>query len=142
MTQPRVVLDTNVYISGLVFGDIPAKLLELAVGAAFILCVSPALREEVVQTLMEKFQWTDQQIELGCGPLWQVAVQVKPAVSLAVIAADPDDDRILECALAGEADIIVTGDDHLVNLNPAPPPPVSNFRILTPRQFLDVLASR
>jgi predicted nucleic acid-binding protein len=46
----------------------------------------------------------------------RVATVVEPKIALRVIKADPDDDRILECALAGDADLIVSGDHHLTKL--------------------------
>jgi putative PIN family toxin of toxin-antitoxin system len=143
MNRPRVVFDSNIYISGLVFGGIPARLLVLAVeAAAFVLCVSRTVREEVRDTLREKFAWTEDDIVAGCEPLWEAAESVETTTALAIIAADPDDDRILECAVDGRAEIIVTGDDHLLSLNRSPqPPPIDRIRIMTPRQFLDALHS-
>lgn len=41
---------------------------------------------------------------------------VEPRLALTVVAADPDDDRVLECAIEGEADLLVTGDRHLLHL--------------------------
>jgi len=138
MNRLRVVLDSNVYISGLVFGGVPRTILVLARTEDFVLCVSSNIREEVERTLSEKFFWPTERIRQACGPLWKVAAAVKPTTPLALISADPDDDRILECAVDGEADFIVTGDDHLLRLNQASPkPPVDRIRIVTPRQFFD-----
>ena len=137
MNRPRVVLDTNIYISGLIFGGVPAEILAAAVAGSFILCVSAAIRDEVVSTLKEKFQLSDDYIRAGCEPLWEAALQVNPSTQLALVAADPDDDRILECAVDGHADIIVTGDEHLLRLLKSPPPAIKHIRILTARQFLD-----
>ena len=137
MKRPRVVLDTNIYISGLIFGGVPAEILAAAVAGSFILCVSDAIRDEVVSTLKEKFQLSDDYIRAGCEPLWETALQVNPSTQLALVAADPDDDRILECAVDGHADIIVTGDEHLLRLLKSPPPAIKHIRILTARQFLD-----
>jgi putative PIN family toxin of toxin-antitoxin system len=138
MNGLRVVLDTNIYISGLVFGGVPRAVLVLARAATFVLCVSAPIRDEVESTLSEKFSWPTQRIQQACGPFWKIAHVVKPTTSLALIPADPDDDRILECAVDGEAGIIVTGDDHLLRLNQSPKqPPIDRIRILTPRQFLD-----
>jgi len=57
---------------------------------------------------------------------------VRPAISLHVIEDDPDDDRVLECAIQGRADFIVTGDRHLLKLNT-----YKGIPILTVRQFLE-----
>jgi len=54
--------------------------------------------------------------------------------SLAIIKDDPDDDRVLECAVAGHADYIVSGDRHLLKLGS-----YDSIPILTVRQFLDTI---
>ena len=118
MNRPKVVFHSKIYISGLVFGGLPATLLAMAVeGLAFVLCVSGAIREEVRDTLREKFHWTEDDIAAGCEPLWEAAESVATTTTLAIIAADPDDDRILECAVDAHAEIIVSGDDHLLRLS-------------------------
>jgi len=134
----RVVLDTNIYISGLVFGGSPASVLASAIEGLFTLCVSADIREEVESTLREKFEWSDDDIAAGCRPLWEQARNVTPGKRLAIVAADPDDDRILECALAAEANVLVTGDDHLLNLTDQHLQDVlfKRSQILTLREFL------
>src|SRR4051794_38530475 len=106
----RVVLDSNVYISGLVFGGGPAIILTSAVGGSFQLYVSAVLCDEVEATLRDKFDWSDEEIRAGSGPLWESARHVEPTQRLNIVAADPDDDRILECAVAADADFLVTQD--------------------------------
>jgi putative PIN family toxin of toxin-antitoxin system len=139
MNRLRVVLDTNIYISGLIFGGVPGEILAAAVAGSFILCVSDVIRDEVVSTLKRKFQMSDDFIRAGCEPLWEAALEVSPATQLALVATDPDDDRILECAVDCRADVIVTGDDHLLTLFNSPlPPAIARIRILSPRQFLDM----
>ena len=62
---------------------------------------------------------------------WSFGLLVIPTENLRIVANDPDDDRILECALAANANVIVSGDQHLLKLG--------RFRtisITTPRQFL------
>jgi len=138
MNRPKVVLDSNVYISGLVFGGVPAQILAAAVAGVFTLYVSETIREEVASTLEEKFQWSSDRIDAACQPLWEVAKFVKTKTRLDIVVADPDDDRILECAVDGNAGIIVTGDDHLLRLNnQSMRPEIANIRILPPREFID-----
>jgi putative PIN family toxin of toxin-antitoxin system len=138
MSRPRVVLDTNVYISGLLFGGIPAEILAQAVEGDFALCASESIRDEVTATLREKFKQSEEQIREGCEPLWEVAEFVEITTRLRIITADPDDNRILECAVDGKADIIVTGDDHILRLTRSPQqPPIDRVRIIIPRRFID-----
>jgi len=138
MNPPRVVLDSNVYISGLVFGGVPAQILVAAVAGVFTLYISEPIREEVASTLQEKFHWSIERVDSACQALWDVAKFVRTTTRLDIIVADPDDDRILECAVDGKADIIVTGDDHLLRLNNQQTPPgIGRIRILLPREFVD-----
>jgi putative PIN family toxin of toxin-antitoxin system len=112
-----------VYISGLLYGGIPAEILARATEGDFVLCASDAIRDEVTATLREKFKRTENQIREGCEPLREVAERIETTTRLSIVASDPDDDRILECAVDGHADIIVTGDDHLLRLNQSPKQP-------------------
>ena len=140
MNRPRVVLDTNVYVSGIVFGGIPAEILAQATEGIFILCVSDAIAEELAGVLQEKFSRTQKQIQQSCEPLWEVAEHITPATTLTIVTDDPDDNRILECAAAADADIIVSGDEHILRLaDLVRQPPLSKLRFLTPRQFLGEL---
>jgi hypothetical protein len=115
MTLPRVVLDTNVYISGIVFGGRPAYLLQLAEGSYFQLLTSNAIRQEVERVLSEKFRWTPAMISATCLPFWRASQLVASTFEI-TDCIDPDDNRILECALAGHADCIVSGDHHLLDM--------------------------
>jgi uncharacterized protein len=136
MKRPRVVLDSNVYISGLIFGGIPGAVLVLARLDRFVLCVSEDIQDEVQTTLAKKFAWQQEQIRRACSRYWEIADLVKPTRSLVIVRADPDDDRILECAVDGAADIIITGDNHLLNLRTTNTR-IEHIQILTPRQFID-----
>lgn len=71
-------------------------------------------------------------MELIRGKLEAVAEVVSTTQTLSRLKDDPDDDRVLECALAGRADIIVTGDRHLLKLGAFEGTP-----IVTARQFMD-----
>lgn len=127
----RVVVDSNVYVSAIVFGGTPKSLLMLAEMGYFEICTSPVIRHEVERTLKEKFHWPQEQIHKACAPLWAIAHDVAPATTLA-ITDDPDDNRILECALEGKVQLIITGDDDLLRLKI-----FKNIEILKPRSFLN-----
>jgi len=126
----RVVLDTNVYISALVFGGVPRKLIELVEVGAFRLVFSQSIRQETERILRQKFHWAKQRVASACQPLWELAEIVTPTGEISV-AVDLDDNRILECALEAGASVLVTGDDHLLRLKQ-----FKNIPILTPRIFL------
>ncbi|HET6842023.1 MAG TPA: putative toxin-antitoxin system toxin component, PIN family [Candidatus Angelobacter sp.] len=128
----RVVFDTNVYISALMFGGLPGSLLDLAFLQSFVLVISPALMDELDEKLRLKFEVSDEDAAIIRAKLEGNAEIVMPDVVLDVIEDDPDDNRVLECAVKGSANYIVTGDRHLLKLGTYEAIP-----IVTVRQFLD-----
>jgi putative PIN family toxin of toxin-antitoxin system len=128
----RVVLDTNIYISALMFGGLPGSLLDLAFLQSFLPVISPVLLNELDEKLRIKFEVSAEDAAIIRAKLENIAEIVKPDVVLHVIEEDPDDDRVLECAVKGRADYIVTGDRHLLKLGSYEAIP-----IVTVRQFLD-----
>jgi uncharacterized protein len=130
----RIVVDTNVIVSALVFGGVPRQILALVDRSVCVFYYSNAIRTETERILQEKFGWSPNEIRRLRG-LWKWGTQLDPEVSLTVVAEDPDDDRILECAIAAEAHAIVSGDRHLLRLG--------SFRsipIQSPRQFVEAKA--
>ncbi len=128
----RVVLDTNVYISALMFRGLPGSLLDLAFLRSFTLIISPALLEELDEKLRKKFGVSPEDAALIRSRLENVAAVVEPRETLRVIAEDPDNNRVLECAVAGRAGLIVSGDRHLLKLAE-----YQGISIVTVRQFLE-----
>jgi uncharacterized protein len=112
----RVVADTNILVSALQFGGKPKQLLDLAIDGHVELAISEAMIAETLRVLREKFQRTPEWIAEADRQLRVIACLVEPTESIQAIAADPTDDRILECAVAGEAEVIVSGDTHLLAL--------------------------
>jgi uncharacterized protein len=96
----RAVVDTNVYVSALVFGGKPAAVLQLAEAGAFQLVASAEIREELLATLTETFGWSNDRAEGACRELWDEACWVAPPQDVHV-SRDPGDDFILACARAG-----------------------------------------
>lgn len=130
----RVVADTNVLISAILFGGLPEAFLELASLRSFQLVTSPTLLEELDGKLRLKFLMPDEDANEVRWTLEEMAVVVRPDLRLTVVKSDPDDDRVLECALAGEADYIVSGDKHLRELGS-----YDGIKIVTVRQFMDTI---
>ena len=129
----RVVLDTNIYISALMFGGKPGSVFELAMLRAFVTLISIPLLEELEEKLTLKFEVTPQDCAAVRERILRVADVVRPRRLLHVIEDDPDDDRVLECAVEGSADFIITGDRHLLKLG--------NYgasKILRAHEFLDL----
>jgi putative PIN family toxin of toxin-antitoxin system len=112
----RVVFDTNVYVSALV---IPASLSDDAYRRARAgdvdLFTSVAILTELAAKLREKFGWNDDRIRVALKSIGRTAQVVKTTPHLSIVR-DAADNRILECAAKTAADLIVTGDPHLLKL--------------------------
>jgi putative PIN family toxin of toxin-antitoxin system len=111
----RVVLDTNVYISAYGFGGLPARLMRPAIMGGFELVTSPALLAEVARVLADKLEFDSERVEAAVMQIARIAAVVRPTQRLSVVADEPDN-RVLECAVCGGADTIVSGDRHLLEL--------------------------
>ena len=104
----------------------------MAFTSAFQLVTSPILLDELDEKLRMKFELSPADADLIRIRLEVAADLISTTLSLTVIKEDPDDDRVLECAVAGRADCIVSGDRHLLKLGSYDGTP-----ILTVRQFID-----
>jgi putative PIN family toxin of toxin-antitoxin system len=111
----RVVFDTNVFISGLNFGGKPAIVLQMAVKAECTLITSEDILLEVEDVLRRKFLWSEGNVAATLTGIRAMADVVKPDIVLSD-CEDPDDNRILEAAVAGGAACIVSGDRHLLRM--------------------------
>ena len=112
----RVVADTNVLVSALQFGGKPRQLLDLATDGQVDLVISEAIIAETLRVLREKFRCAPEGVAEADRQLRVITRFVQPTESIQAIEADPTDDRILECAVAAEAEVIVSGDTHLLSL--------------------------
>ncbi|CEP68213.1 PIN domain [Moorella glycerini] len=131
----KVVCDTNVYISAFLFGGKPEEIIAMARNNEIELLISEDILAELSWVLKRKFGWTDEQISLTLEEIRAITSLIIPDTRLEVIKEDEADNRFLECALAGEAKYIVTGDTrHLQPLKE-----YRGIRILSPAEFLLVL---
>lgn len=112
----RVVADTNVLVSAIQFGGKPKQLLDLAVDGHIELAISEAILEETLRVLRDKFHRTPEELTETDKQLRVLGRIVTPTESINVIDADASDDRILECAVAADVEVIVSGDKHLLDL--------------------------
>lgn len=129
--KSRAVLDTNILISGLLYGGKPQQIIDLLIEDRFIAVVSPILIAELQDVLAKKFKFSDErlsQVESEIDELFQL---VHPNI-IVDAQRDQDDNRVLEAALEGRCDFIVTGDIELLNLKV-----FRGITILTPSQFLE-----
>jgi len=111
----RVVLDTNVYISAYGFGGKPAEVMRAAITGEFELVTSPAILAEVAGKIETVLGFDRDHTREVIQQIARVAEIVRPMRRLAVVA-DEADNRILEAAVEGQAQLIVSGDRHLLEL--------------------------
>lgn len=112
----RAVFDTNVYISAFIFPGSKAEEAYLyAVEGRIKLYTSVPILTEAARKLREKFLWSDENIVSALKHISKVATVLKPRKRINVLTDGPDN-RILECAREGKADLIITGDKHLLDL--------------------------
>lgn len=112
----KVVFDTNVYISSYVAPNSKSEeIFFLAKRGKFKLFVSPAIGMEVANKLRKKIGTSEDEVQRVIRQIGKVAEVIKPQIKLKVLNDEPDN-RILECAVAAEANIIITGDKHLLKL--------------------------
>ena len=128
MAATRIVLDSNVIISGFLFGGHPARLLEHVLDGSVQCFISLPILDEVRDVLQRpKFGLSSEQALSLIEELHALCLVVTPTQHVRVIKDDPDDNMILECALSANADIIASGDSHLLDLGCW-----KNIRILSP----------
>jgi len=112
----RVVFDTNIYVSAFAIpGGNAEEAYSHAVRGSFELVTSHAILAETANVLRSKFDWSDERVGKLLRTLSQTATVVKTKPSLHVLTDEPDN-RILECALQADANMIVSGDRHLLDL--------------------------
>ena len=131
----RVVLDTNVVVSGLNFPGNERLVVELALRGRFELYLSSFILEEVAGVLGRKFGWNEDRVTEARRTLEKAATVIEPQRLPDVIEANEADNRILECAVEASADFLITGDRrHLLPLEEH-----QGVRILNAPRFLSVL---
>lgn len=127
-----VVLDSNIYISALLFGGNPRAVIECVERGLVELLISRPIQAEVERVLGDKFSWPERRTNEATSYLWSLARLISPD-EIITDCVDPDDNRVLECALGGNARVIVTGDSHLLRLDP-----YRGIAILTAQRFLEL----
>ena len=132
--EVRIVLDTNVLISGIFWSGTPSKILDLWVNDKFQLLTTQPILEEYNNTLNRISKGKKDNL-VNAWMLFivenSVVVNIKKKFKL---SADPDDDKFIDCAVSGNADFIVSGDAHLLDLKS-----VLNVKIIKPNIFFDIL---
>lgn len=126
----RIVLDTNILISALVYGGKPEQIYNLILNKELIAVISPILRSELNEILIKKFKFEFNRVEQLENIMRNNFLIVNPTRNIA-LARDEDDNRVLEAAVEGKCSYIITGDKDLLELKI-----FKNIRIVTPDTFL------
>jgi uncharacterized protein len=131
----KAVFDTNIFVSALAIpGGQAERAIDLVIDARVNLCISKEIIHEVLGVLAQKFSKGPEELSRTAMFLSELAELIISRKKLAVLDDDPDN-RILECAVTGHADIIVTGDRAMLDLKR-----YQEIRILSLRQFLDEIS--
>ena len=130
----RVVIDTNVIISGLLFGGMPGRLIQLWKDKRILPLVSREILNEYLKVLAyPKFSLSEEEIKYL---LYQEILPFFKVISVKqrtiIIKEDPSDDKFIRCARSGKAQVIISGDQHLLSLTS-----YRNITIFSPSQFLE-----
>jgi len=132
----KVVADTNIYISALFWRGNPYKFIHLCFEGKARLVISRQIIDELERILLtdKKFVLPREEVALYTEIILRNAELVSPVITLNVVIKDPADDRILECAVEGEVDYLVSGNKHLLDVQE-----FRGIKIVTARQILEIL---
>jgi len=128
----RVVVDTNVFISDLLWGGNPGKILNLWLWGKFNLLMSPYLCFEILD-VYRKFDNPSQDTEKLRLYLETKTIKIIPKKKVRV-CRDPKDNQILALCWVGQADFLITGDKDLLSLKE-----FKNTKIVRPKEFLKII---
>lgn len=131
----RAVLDTNILVSVTLSKGAPYEVLQHAEDGDFVSVTSPSIVHETRDVLTrDKIPFTENQADTFIEKMLSVSEVIAPEIELDVVEDDPDDNKIIECAVAGNAEYIVSGDSHLLDIGK-----YEGILILQPDEFLNRL---
>jgi putative PIN family toxin of toxin-antitoxin system len=136
MGAHKVVVDTNVLVSALLFGGTPGKLVDLWQKGAIKPLASKQIIDEYLRVLTyPKFKLSEEEINFllyqQILPYFDI-IDVHPGP--AIIKKDPEDDKFIRCALAGNAKFVISGDQHLLALKS-----YQKIKIFSPAKFIKIV---
>lgn len=136
----RAVLDTNVLVSGLVGQKgLPRQILDAWLEGRYALVISLYMVDELAHVLTypritERIHLTQEELEAMLAALLSQAELTPSKLQLPGVTRDPKDDSVVACAVEGQADYIVSGDQDLLVLGE-----YEGVQVVTPRQFVELL---
>ncbi len=134
LESTRVVLDTNVWVSWAISPNgTPARCVKLVESGLCRAYICREIVEEFVSKMAHKFRLSPTDIERLTELMCSIAHTVEISGLLRAVPEDPDDDKVIECAVVADADYIVTGDRDLLRLEK-----YQNIAIVSPAEFYQV----
>lgn len=130
MIKTIVVLDTNIFISAVFWKGKPYNVVKKAINQQIIVFISNYIIKEIREVLVRDFNLEKQEIDDIVNAVLYFTHLIEPKESVTVIKNDPKDDKILDCALACNANFIVSQDNHLLKLKE-----FRGIKIITPKEF-------
>lgn len=131
----RVVFDTNAMISGLLWKGKSYHCLLLARAGVIQSVYCNPMLAELTEKLRGKFKYSENQIHAVVADIRKYGERVEISGELKMVHADPDDDKFIECAVAGGASFIISSDNHLLTIRE-----YQNIKILSPDKFISRLS--
>ncbi len=131
----RVVFDTNVLISATLWdGSVAQKLLFKLLQPSSRIFSSVEILSEYQKVLNRDFDYSGSEITYILEKILSFVTLIKPVAKVNVVKENPDDNKIIECALASSSEYVITYDKHLLNLKE-----FQGIKIATPEEFLRVI---
>jgi putative PIN family toxin of toxin-antitoxin system len=116
-TIKKITVDTNILISFFVFpSGVVREIISLVLKKRISIFISHDIIEEYSRVLRLKFGWPDSDIDENISLLKRMAEVTVPGAAINAVHADPTDNKVIECAVAAKADVIISGDSHLLNM--------------------------
>jgi putative PIN family toxin of toxin-antitoxin system len=131
----KLVIDTNVFVPGLTFKGKPREVLDFVWSEDIEACISSFILKELEETLKKDFSWDRDQVKHTIEKIKAKTILIQPKNKVSVIKGKDDDNRILECAIEGKVQYLISGDKkHLLPLKE-----YQGIKILSPAAFLKIL---
>lgn len=129
----KIVIDTNVVISGIFFGGNPRKVMEAVVDGNLNAYATPEIVEEYTEIIESMIERKQGRLNQNMFFPFFSALRIIESVSDLKICRDPDDDKFLECAIDSNALYIVSGDNDLLDIQE-----YEGIKIITAKEFCEV----
>ncbi len=134
---PKIVIDTNIYISAIFWGGKPRAVVDLGRSGQVLIFTSSEIEKEIEKKLKTKFGISNEEVAQILLDFSTFTSPSKAIRKIAVIDDDPDDDKFIECAVSSRAGFIVSGDKHLLNLKE-----YKGIKIMKAADFLSIFLKK